>query len=213
MEVEKNNQNKVKEHIDNVIERTFDILLNVYNGCSYNNNSVNGREINSHIIFPKYRSGKLRISEQELRLVFVEQLIAVIRDNNLDIFYSIETPTKDKYLFSGLIPIISEKGKSANFDLVIHDNKYNRIALIEFKAKNSDKKKHQKDFVKLKNEKEATNGSILKYFIEIVESSNDATFRSLWSKTSNFEDEGIIFRCLCLKNGEITEKIKEVKNK
>lgn len=151
----------------------------------------------------------MRISEQELRLVFVEQLIEVIKERKIDIYYSIETPTKDKYLFSGVqIPCISPNGQSANFDLVIHDNKYNRIVLIEFKAKNSDKKKHQKDFVKLKNRKEATNGNILKYFIEIVESSDMGTYRNLKSKTLNFEKKGIIFRCLCLKNGEITEDIK-----
>lgn len=34
MEVEKNNQNKVKEHIDKVIERTFKALLFIYDKCA-----------------------------------------------------------------------------------------------------------------------------------------------------------------------------------
>lgn len=208
MEVEMNNQSEVKKHIDNVIERTFKALLFIYDKCANGNEGKIPEELKSRIIFPKYSNGQLRISEQELRFVFVEQLNREINDKWL-VYYSVETPTISKYRLSGKdAPKPDNSGRSANFDLVIHDENYNRIALIEFKANNADRHDHNKDFKKLSNKEENPNKIALKYFIELVESSNDATFRSLWSKTSNFEDEGIIFRCLCLKNGEITEKIK-----
>lgn len=208
MEVEKNNQNEVKKHIDNVIERTFKALLCIYDKCANGNEGKIPEELKSRIIFPKYSNGQLRISEQELRFVFVEQLNKEINDK-WNVYYSVETPTMFKYRFSGEgSPKPDNSGRSANFDLVIHDEIYNRIALIEFKANNADKHDHDKDFVKLSNEEENPNKIALKYFIELVESSNDATYRSLKSKTLNFEKKGIIFRCLCLKNGEITEDIK-----
>lgn len=157
MELEMNNKSEVREHIDNVIERTFKALLFIYNKYANVNVGKISADLKSHIIFPKYSNGQLRISEQELRFVFVEQLNKEINDKWI-VYYSVETPTICKYRLSGEgSPKPDNSGRSANFDLVIHDNLHNRIALIEFKANNADKHDHDKDFVKLSNEEENPN--------------------------------------------------------
>ncbi|WP_052306009.1 hypothetical protein [Phocaeicola salanitronis] len=94
-------------------------------------------------------------------------------------------------------------GQSANFDFVIHDNNFRRIALIEFKANNADEYDHAKDFKKLNNQEEGDD-SVLRYFIEIVKNANDRTYSSLHGKIEGNED---IFRCCSLSDGNITEKV------
>lgn len=199
MEVEMNNQSEVKKHIDNVIERTFKALLFIYDKCANGNKGKIPEELKSRIIFPKYRNGQLRISEQELRFVFIEHLNLEIK-GGWNVFYSVETPTMDKYLFTDKKkPCISQKGKSANFDLVIHDNKYNRIALLEFKANNTSKRDHLKDFVKLNNNVENNNGSVFTCFIEIVRYGNNKTKDSLKAKIGPCD----CFECLSLENRKV----------
>ena len=125
-----------KQHIENVIIKTFEIIEEVYN----NQQEINQQEINilevdkseSRILFPKKSSPETtRVSEQELRFVFVEQLKKEIGNGEeWDVYYSVETPTMKKYLFKDNFPKRDENdGQSANFDLVIHDSNYNRIAL------------------------------------------------------------------------------------
>ena len=71
-----------KEHIENVIKRSYDILQTVYEQQKENGNVTDKNNIQdsgSRILFPKYRTGKTRFSEQELRFIFVEQLNIEIR--------------------------------------------------------------------------------------------------------------------------------------
>ena len=185
---------ETKKHIERIICNTYEIIQSVYE----NQKEAEGRKTDapkpqSRIIFPQYRKkGKTRFSEQELRFVFVEQLNKEI-DNGWDVYYSIETPTRERYKFKDVeYPKVckeGEEGMSAQFDLVIHDNNYQRIALIEFKANNTLAKHHEKDFVKL-NEEGSEN--VLTYFLEIVKSSDDNTIGSLEKKKESYKGD---FRC------------------
>lgn len=159
--------------IRKVISDTFDELGLIMRG-----------ESNNRMIFPEYRKkNTVRICEQELRFLFIEKLQRVLKEKGL--YYSIETPTKDKYKFTDkskkdFKPCSDKyKGRSANFDLVIFaSDKKTRLALIEFKAKNASAHSHAKDFCKLSS-KEEGNDTTLRYFIEILEKSDEGTVRNL----------------------------------
>jgi len=185
---------ETKEHIERIIRNTYKIIQSVY---EYQQEAVGRKskapEPQSRIIYPQYRNRSTRFSEQELRFVFVEQLNEEIR-SGWDVYYSVETPTTKRYRFKDEEhpKVFDEKekgGQSAQFDLVIHDNKYERIALIEFKANNTLDKHHEKDFLKLNTE---GSGTIPTYFLEIVKSSDKGTTSSLEEKKKDFKGE---FRC------------------
>ena len=183
-----------------VLKNTFDEISYVYNEHKEGVKNANTNNSKSYIVFPKYKSNdpkgskekksKTRISEQELRFIFVEQLN---KYNNLDLYYSIETPTQKSYVFSedkGGPKVVGEtdkKGVSARTDLVIYtknDNQFIRAALIEFKAHNPDINDYRKDICKLINE-EADNGC-LKYFIQLINVKNRiTTLNSIKEKTKN----------------------------
>lgn len=75
------------------------------------------------LLFPEYRGGNLRVSEQEARFAFVEALAPGA------LTYSVEAPTSKLYKFTGKSPL------SAQTDLAIHDEAGARICNVEFKAK------------------------------------------------------------------------------
>ena len=213
-------QEKLKEHVENIIKIAFEKLQSAYN----NNNEYQPKkpvEIGeTRLVFPAYyEDGKLkdiRISEQELRFAFVEafnQYCNSTKDCNL--FYSVETPTKDKY--SGFSkkndePKIDKNGRSAEFDLVIFDDNLKRICLIEFKAKNADEHDHLKDFVKLNNEIEG-GPEVLCYFIEVIKSytegSDETTVGSLKDKITKKGET--IFRCYALEGKSSRKQDQQIK--
>ena len=100
-----------KEIIDEIIKETFKVIKDVYDNQRESKPKVDqSSPIGSRIIFPKYfnknkekgKSGNKedRISEQELRFIFVEQLEYYLSKNNIsNIYYSVETPTENKYVF------------------------------------------------------------------------------------------------------------------
>lgn len=225
-----------KEHIEAVIERTFKVIQKVYENQREVKPSSNNF-IGSYIIFPQKREEDVknqqeitRVSEQELKQIFIEQLNLEICKRNWNVYYSVETPTKDIYRFSDVenplcgkeIEEINKdrerngmtllKGQSANFDFVIHDSNFKRIALIEFKANNASEKDHAKDFKKLNNQEEGDN-NVLRYFIEIVRNANRGTIESLHNKTKDcIKGKNIIFKCCLLAptkdyQGDITQTI------
>ena len=55
-----------QEHIENVIRRSFNILQKVYEQQQEIMGGETVFDSNSRILFPKYRSGETRFSEQEL---------------------------------------------------------------------------------------------------------------------------------------------------
>jgi len=190
-----------KRCIEEIIGKTFIAIQDAYNYQTENAPKLDhlNRKKLSRIVFPQKRDETTRISEQELRFVFVEQLNKKIHDG-WDVYYSVETPTQEAYegFKNGGTPKQDEDGRSGEFDLVIFNNRLERIALIEFKANNASYQEHKKDFVKLNNENEG-NDNVLRYFIEIVKSVNNGTLSSLRGKTEGYEP---IFRCWSLGEGK-----------
>ena len=210
----------VKNHIDVIITNTFNTISEVYRTQmenqkigTYNNNS-------SRIIFPLKRESKdkkeeFRISEQELRFVFVEEFNKYC-SKKWDGYYSVETPTRKRYDFSNKempCKVDYPNGQSAMVDFSIflkEQDKLTRVALIEFKALNPDKQSYMKDYVKLLNEDQK-----FVYFIMIVKSANDRTIKSIAEKIkASYDNAGldtekkVEFRCLDLGTGkEISEII------
>lgn len=122
--------------------------------------------------FPSVKEGKTyteeellkhtRISEQELRFLFVEQFL---QEPNNGYYYSVETPTENKYRFGDTNETIKpdSTGRSASIDMCVFEkdleNKYIRYLNIEFKNENASKKSISKDVLKLMHEKE--NGAFI----------------------------------------------------
>lgn len=127
------------------------------------------------LIFPLKRQAKGtdikdRISEQELRLLFIEEF----KGTYYKLYYSIETPTEKKYILGkSYKTFISQKdGQSALIDMCIlerNSNKYNRILNIEFKHKNSPIESIGKDILKLINDE--PNAA----FIQLLYNTNSGT--------------------------------------
>ena len=189
------------EHVNKIIDATFEIIQDVFEKqkeCG----GVHNENPQTRIIFPRKRTEDVRISEQELRFVFVEQLNKEI-DRGWNVYFSVETPTLDKYKFKNVDPTVDPNGQSASFDLVIHDNAYKRIALMEFKANNADQHEHKKDFVKLDNPMEGD--GLERFFIEIVKGTDSGTISNLRLKTEGYKG---CFRCWSLDwSKEITKDI------
>lgn len=208
----------VKKHIDVIIENTFNTISEVYRTQmenqkigTYNNNS-------SRIIFPLKRESKdkkeeFRISEQELRFVFVEEFNKYC-SKNWNAYYSVETPTSKRYDFSNKekpCKVDYPKGQSAMVDFSIflkEQDKLTRVALIEFKALNPDKQSYMKDYMKLLNEDQK-----FVYFIMIVKSANNRTIKSIADKiNASYANAGldtgktVEFRCLDLGKGRKFQK-------
>lgn len=217
----------LKDLIDEIINDTFEVIIDVYQQQKESNFTANDY-LNSLIVFPeKKHPEEDRISEQELRFIFVEQFkkkTQEVKKNNL--FYSIETPTVNYYDFSGTNSprVVSDKeheregvGRAANIDLVIFEKKdekkLKRVALIEFKAHNPDKDDYLKDICKLINEE--PNSTCLKYFIQIInikrkctKLKNSSTLINIRKekiqnniKSYNIVDYKILYRC-CNLGGE-----------
>ena len=203
-----------KEAIEKVIARAFTKVQEAYEA------DERTTERSTLLVFPRYThsacSTKLRtrMCEQELRFAFAEALCEEFRGTDLS--YSIETPTQGRYLLSvsntstqhGLndqLPCISEYGESGCFDLVIYEGK-DIAYLIEFKARNPKIEQYAKDLLKLSNPiedgKEGT-GNAHRYFIQLVESSDRLTIRSIRDKLTQLSGEEKYtlgkkpVRCLC----------------
>ena len=148
---------------------TLKVCKNVLKRLKKTDSENEGKYFKEKLIFPIDRDNEKRISEQELRFLFIEEF-----KNNSNLFYSVETPTKDKYKFgSSLRDIkIDKNGQSASIDLTIFDKKnngYKRVLNVEFKYSNVKISKIAKDILKLVNEKE--NGA----FILLLKNTNKGT--------------------------------------
>lgn len=207
--------NSNKEHVRKIIAQTFEVIKKVYDTQKEEfGNSSEFCESGSRIIFPKYsvryRNGETRISEQELRFIFVEQFNKYCKNNSWNAYYSVETPTEEKYIFSKKgdkncpykVDGEGNGGQSAMIDLCIHDDKFDRIALIEFKALNPEESAFAKDFCKLSNEP-----TCLTFFIMIVKSHGNGTITNIHKKIESKGAE-TEFYCFDLEKGEdISKKI------
>lgn len=160
---------EVEQQVGKILGSTFDILNKVYR--TQTESSISDSN-DTQLLFPlkgnddseeddtenNDRGDKIRVSEQELRFVFVEQLNKEILGGWKNVYYSVETPTIYNYSFGKSPDEITchfndkKKGRSGNIDLTIHDSNGKRIALIEFKCKNVSEHDFKKDFEKLRNE-------------------------------------------------------------
>ena len=210
----------MKEKIENVIDKTFEDIREIYKL------QTTGEGIpESKLRFPyKYKNHEqveLRISEQELRCLFIEKL------QNEGLYYNIEAPTMDVYRFENA----EGEKRSGNFDLVICDaTGKKRYALIEFKGLNPDEKCYAKDYWKLQNRQEQEEQGVLRYFLQVVKSAKENTYQNIANKKASIKKfvkdgifkadpchltENVIYRCVCLEgDAEISEAInKTVPNK
>lgn len=148
------------DRLNTLCDRAFEALLDAYDDRS-----------NGGILFPSYRSGKPRISEQELRQQFIE----VVRRDHPSWYYSVETPTASCYDFKHGVEA-TEKGRSARFDLTLYDEQRHPIAFIEFKAHGrTTQPNYEKDFLKLVQ----TNEDVCRLFVQLFEGFEDRTLINL----------------------------------
>lgn len=202
---------KLRETMDVIITNTFNRLETVYNNHKEGFNSKlplpTGNE--SRLVFPAYyKKGEkkdTRISEQELRFAFIEEFNYYCKENGIDLFYSVETPTKEAYSGFTTNPQPDPNGRSGEFDTVILDKDLKRVCLIEFKANNAGPIDHKKDFLKLDYD-EKDNEDVLRYFIEIVKSYRNATINSLKNEKFIFRGKLTEVRCYSLE-GDSSKKI------
>lgn len=166
-----------------------DVIRSVTEHLCYVNNElkpINEKNYFSRkIIFPLKRQGIniIRISEQELRLVFCQELF------KRNIYFSVETPTKYKYKLSKNYDCHSlfldgENGRSASIDTTIFsylktENRFERKLNIEFKYKGS-LLGISKDILKLFAEDESA------LFFQLLNNSNRGTLTN--------ENEKCLFR-------------------
>jgi hypothetical protein len=172
-------ENATKEKVLDILERTFRIIDECYTCNDETQGKADFSQVGSRIIFPCYSDRERRISEQELRFVFIEQFIQYCKEKQWDAYYSVETPTKWKYRFSGTnVPHKANEGdgQSAMIDVCLHNRHGERICLIEFKAGNPDEFRYIKDLVKLSEE-----GGLC-FFVQLLERQNSGTDKSILPK-------------------------------
>jgi len=153
----------MNESLKAIIKQTDMLLWNSYHA------SLNSQydALNTRLIFPKSASKSIRVSEQEARFIFSNQL------NNSPFLFSVETLTQQGY---------QQKGKNktgARTDLTIYSGTGKRILNVEFKAgtispRAKTKFPISKDIQKMLHEE--NNG----LWFHILESVNNSTIKNLF---------------------------------
>lgn len=126
-------------------------------------------DLSPHVIYPLKRDRTVRISEQEARAVCCGLL------NNLSMYYSVETPTEQRYVQKGK----RKEGMSGQTDLTIYvydGQSLNRTINVEFKGPQASKNDIGKDIEKLVREGYQGN------WFHILGNYNAGTFPALFSK-------------------------------
>lgn len=112
----------IEDFIEGVLAETFSRIDQTYNKC---------KDSATRLIFPKNREEIERVSEQELRFVFVEVLTEKIKeDSSQEYLYSVETPSNYLYRFS--TPI--EKCSGCKWELPCICNGYKGKHLDDYKG-------------------------------------------------------------------------------
>jgi len=141
-------------------------VANKLNDISFTNEAPKG--LSPALVFPAKRNGEIRISEQEARLLYCKEL------DDSSYYYSLETPTNNKYNFSNQ----KGSGRSGNVDLTIYKGgeKFHPAANIEFKKGQPEQKYVNKDLKKLIRESPPGN------WFHVVKNANATTISSLFAK-------------------------------
>jgi len=147
--------------------------------------------LSPRLIFPVNRiNGEIRISEQETRILYCNIL------NNLNYFYSIETPTNETYKFTGKTPL------SALSDLSIYrntDNVFEKLANVELKAHNPAIENFSKDIEKIIRERK--DGNWFHVLKNVDEKTLPSVFKKFVSSFKKHEGKGskkFILFCICI---------------
>lgn len=198
-------KSKIDALIRNLAKDAFNRIDYAYR-CQCEGKHQKGCGEVTQLVFPRYSDGRTRISEQELRFAFVEAFIASEDVKAKKFYYSIETPTQCKYKGFSSNPQVAKdgEGRSGEFDMVIFNDKLQRICLIEFKANNPGIIEHKKDLLKLKTEgSQEQTGEICRYLIEVLESYNNGTISNLKGKVQQEnEDNKTVVLCFSLEQRE-----------
>lgn len=152
------------ELIEDIFEVNRRVCSGLWDVSKVNNNPEN---LSPRLIFPQRRDGKIRVSEQELKILYCGIL------NNLTYFYSTETPTNNTYQQKGSKPI------SARSDLSLYsekNNHFDKVMNIEFKAHNPKPEDIRKDFEKMIRERIAGN------WFHVLKNSDSRTLPVLFEK-------------------------------
>lgn len=163
-----------KELIE-ICKKVLDRLTKI--GCENESMVSSGQ-----LIFPTKNNVK-RISEQELRQLFIEEFKSL----QMELFFSIETPTIGKYSFTNKAKKLKvadkdDNGQSALLDMSIFNknfSSYERFLNIEFKHKNTTHNNISKDILKLVHEKQSG------VFILLLKNTNRGTLKSVHKKISD----------------------------
>ena len=153
--------------IKDIIEINRRVCFNLWNIASVNGHSSG---FSPRLILPKKRSGEIRISEQESRVLYCSVL------NNLNYYYSIETPTENVYKQKGISPV------SASSDLSIYiqsGDEFSKISNVEFKAHNPNVEHIRKDIEKFIKENVTGN------WFHTLKNIDNKTIHKLFDKFKN----------------------------
>lgn len=145
----------------------------------------------STLIFPYLRNGTRRVSEQESRILITQWL------ENHNHYYSIETPTTEKYRQTGT------RALSARIDVTVYSQSADmgRRVNIELKSGTPEMESFRKDFEKLLREGLAglwfhTLESANRYTWDTIEERMSEAFRRLRGEIS--ESKHTIVFCFCV---------------
>ncbi len=181
-------ETKIHEYLFELVKETSKELLKIY---------FDNPERKTLLKFPKYNNGEKRVSEQELRFA----LVTIHQFLSSNIYYSIETPTKETYAFSK-----GSDGRSAASDLSFY-NKEKKIMNIELKAHSPRGFEIDKDIEKLT--KENCNGA----WIHLFKNENRKTVKNLFENFNKSFKENpkskkpISFHILILKTKTLLSRI------
>ncbi len=150
----------------------LDYILKISKLASTEVIGMNEKKPLSRFIIPQKRDSSYRLSEQEFRIATINA-IQCYNDLNLDLYFSVETPTHETHMISGDTPM------SARFDLSLfeqNDDGYKKVADIEFKSHNATKHNIIKDLHKLI--KEGNTGA----WFHVLQNCDSGTLKSLFDK-------------------------------
>jgi len=149
---------------DDLIEMNRRVAFALWNVASQTGTP---KALSPRLIFPELRTGDIRVSEQEARLLWCTML------QETSYYYAVEAPTAETYIQSGTKPI------SARTDLALYESLesgFKRVANIEFKAHSSTLKHIKKDAEKLIRERITGN------WFHLLSAANSATIPRLFEK-------------------------------
>src|SRR5579871_3181569 len=153
--------------------------------------------LSPHLIYPEYTSHNRRVSEQEARFAYAEVL------TSSPYYYSVETPTEERYMFTGNTEI------SARSDMSLYlllENGLTKVANVELKAGNPRPTHIAKDVEKLVREG-TRGGPVHGNWFHVLPAADHATVTVLLNKfhrafdaveqRPNWQDAGQLSIVIC----------------